>query len=156
MFLSPVPILDVSFIADADIGQYLFASQGAAEGSVKVPTSAAEAYKTWGITQFKGTAGKAVVVRIAGTSLLVANVAWTAGANIGVEHATSADRGKGRLVSVPSTPTPAATPTAAEVNAVTTYATAVMNYIRDSRAQAIAAAAAQNDYALVRINSSPF
>lgn len=154
----PVAGLDVSFLCDADIAEYVFVTVGASASSVKVPTSAAESYKVLGITQYKGKSGQAVTVRMAGTSRLVANETMaTVGTNVYAQYTTAADRGKGSVLALPTKPSAASSAyVKSEADGALTYAEDIQNWVRIGKAITLEAAGAQGDLIRVLIAQKSF
>ncbi len=141
----PVEVLDVTFEADLAIKQYCYVSIGAAAGSCKHPTSAAEGRQALGIAQMKATAaGQGVPTRMLGISRLVADEVLAVGDTVGCQYTPAAQRGNGLKLTLPAAPAAAVGPTAAEINLSTAYATAILTYFRDSKGLVLKAAGALN------------
>ena len=117
---------DISFVAEEAIEQYRFVILSSTEGSVRKPNSAAE--YSIGITQNAAAAANDIVsVRISGLSKVTANDALAVNDMVMPEYVSATDAGKAD------------------------DATATLEY---SKGQVVAAATAEDDYAVVLILSS--
>jgi hypothetical protein len=116
-----------SYLLDEDVTEAnVFVCQGAAAGSVKLPAAEADKGKVVGVVLTTGRAGQTVLVAKTGTILVVADEVITQGSYITCKISTAKGRAIG--LAVPSAPAAATGPSAAEVNAVTTYATSILTF----------------------------